>query len=239
MKKGMLVLWLVGAAIYSVDTLFIAGPKSPSPPPPTLAPLSTNQVDNGPLRSWDPYLRGHATTQPSSQPASPPISPRIDDHQHAPLPETPVEATSNDAAPLTTEDASESGDANWVKVILPAKLHSAPDVSSPVVNYYPPGTVLRATSARDGWAAIVNPSTQTKGWILEQYLSSTGSPNQPGPVADMPQTTAEKIAPLPSTSPPSPRAAPIAKLAEWEPVTRPTYPHRHRRLGILGLFRRF
>lgn len=239
MKKGMLVLWLVGAAIYSVDTLFIAGPKSASPQPPTLLPLSADQGGNVPLRSWDPYLRGHATTQPSSQPASPPISPRIDDHQHAPLPETPVEATSNEGAPLTTEDASEDADANWVKVILPAKLHSAADVSSPVVNYYPPGTVLRATSARDGWAAIVNPATHTKGWILEQYLSSTGSPNQLGPVEDMPQTTAQKIAPLQSTSPPSPRSASNTNLAEWEPVTRPTYQRRHRRLGILGLFRRF
>jgi hypothetical protein len=239
MKKGLLVLWLVGAAIYSVDTLFIAGPKSPSLPPPTLVPSSTDQVGNGPVRSWDPYLRGHATTQPSSQLASPPISPRIDEHQHAPLPETPVQAASIDAAPLTTEDASESADANWVKVILPAKLHSAPDVSSPVVNYYPPGTVLRATSARDGWAAIVNPATQTKGWILEQYLSSTGSPIQLGPVADMPQTTAQKIAPLPSASPPSPRSSSNTNLAEWEPVTRPTYQRRHRRLGILGLFQRF
>lgn len=241
MKKGMLILWLLGAAIYSVDTLFIAGPKSPSPQPPAVVHPSTDQVGNRPLRSWDPYLRGHDRTQPSSQPASPTISARIDDHRHAPLPETPVEAASNDEAPLTTEDAfSDGAEANWVKVILPARLHSAADISSPVVNYYPPGTVLRAASVRDGWVAIVNPATQTKGWVLEQYLSFTGSPKQLRTVEeDVSQTTSQKVPPLSNTSPPSARSAPNTNLAEWEPLTRSTYQRRHRRLGLLGLFRRF
>lgn len=241
MKKGMLVLWLVGAAIYSVDTLLITGPKSPSSQNPAVEHPPTDQVANRPLSSWDPYLRGHGPKQPSSQPVSSTISARIDDHQHAPLPETPADTASDHSAPLTTEDASsDSAEANWIKVILPAKLHSAADISSPIVNYYPPGTVLRAVSARDAWVAVVNPATNTKGWILEQYLSSTGSPEQVRRMEqDEPQTTVQKVAPLPNISPPLTGPASNTDLAEWEPPSRPTYQRRHRRLGLLGLFRRF
>jgi hypothetical protein len=237
-KKSMLVLWLVGAAIYSVDTLFIVGPKSPSPQPPIQAHLSTDQIGNRPLRSWDPYLRGHDTTEPSSHPTSATTA-KSDDHQHAPLPEISVTATTDDEAPLATEGASpDSAEANWVKVILPAKLHRAADVSSPVVNYYSPGTVLRAASVSDAWVAIIDPATQAQGWILQQYLSFTGSPKQLRTVEDdVPQPTAEKVAS--NTGPPSARSGPNTNLAESEPLTHSRYQRRHRRLGLLGLFRRF
>ena len=241
MKKGILILWLVGAATYTVYTLFIAGPKSPSPPPPSIEHLSSDQAGNRPSSSWDPYLRGHRPIQPTPQPATPPVSAVTDDHQHAPLRETPLEAARNAPAPSTTEDESTaSAEENWVKVILPAKLHSASDISSSIVTYYAPGTVLRAESTKDGWVETVNPATQSRGWILEQYLSFSGSPEQTRPMQRVPQTIAQRVAPLPDTSPTLAPSALNTKLAEWEPQTRPTsHERRHRRLGLLGLFRRF
>ena len=240
MKKGILILWLVGAAIYTVDTLLVTGPKSPSPTPPPVEHPSSDQVGNRPSSSWDPYLRGHGPNQLTPQPATSPVSVVNDDHQHAPLPETPLEAASNDAAPQTVEDASSaSAEENWVKVILPAKLHSAANISSPIVNYYPPGTVLRAELTKDGWVETVNPATQSKGWILQQYLSLSSSPEQVRPV-EQNVATAQKVTPLPETSPPLAPSASNPNLAEWEPQTHPSsHERRHRPLGLLGLFRRF
>src|SRR4051812_42213455 len=42
------------------------------------------------------------------------------------------------------------------------------------IHFTKPGTKLQVESRSDGWLGIFNPTSQMRGWILEQYLSFAG-----------------------------------------------------------------
>jgi hypothetical protein len=65
----------------------------------------------------------------------------------------------------------------WVKVVHGAKAHSAASISSPITKFYPPGKELQILGRENGWIELVDPATQERGYVFEQYLVAIDSPS--------------------------------------------------------------
>jgi hypothetical protein len=63
-------------------------------------------------------------------------------------------------------------DALWVTVLLPARVHTGPSVDSPIRQFYPAGTPLRATRYQNDWFEISEPGSSQSGWIYRKYLGA-------------------------------------------------------------------
>src|SRR5437870_1257293 len=128
MKKAVLLLWLVGAAVYTVDTLTVPRPyshtgKTQVSAQPETRPPASNQPDQ-PLRSWGPFLPGHRPDQHAAPPALPKfgtlqpsqdLAADIGQQPNRDIAEPSLNG--NDG----TDASSEFIEAEWVKVILAAK----------------------------------------------------------------------------------------------------------------------
>jgi SH3 domain-containing protein len=249
MKKAVLTLWLAGAAVYTVDTLIVTRPPAPTDKPQVSAAppeYASNQPDQ-PLRSWGPFLPGHGPEQYATAPALPKsetLQPAQDLVADSRQPTNPEFAELNGKTDASSE-FSDADQTEWVTLILAAKVHTEPNISSPTLTFYQPGTKLQVESRSDGWLGIFNPTSQMRGWILEQYLSFAGpSPTQSASLS----TADEGPKPIRKTSPKAskPKRSPTlsspndAVIAEWDPSTGESARHdRRRRLGLFGLFGRF
>jgi hypothetical protein len=60
------------------------------------------------------------------------------------------------------------------KVVVAARVHSEPSVSSPTVRFFSPGTELQVVRRESGWVELFDPATQERGWVFESYVFSTG-----------------------------------------------------------------
>ena len=60
------------------------------------------------------------------------------------------------------------------KVVVAARVHSEPSVSSPTVRFFSPGTELQVVRRESGWVELFDPATQERGWVFESYVLSTG-----------------------------------------------------------------
>jgi hypothetical protein len=69
-------------------------------------------------------------------------------------------------------------ESTWVKVLLPARVHSGPSVDTPIIRFYAVGTPLRASRYRDDWFEIIEPSTSKSGWIYRKYLGAISNSEQ-------------------------------------------------------------
>jgi hypothetical protein len=249
MKKAVLMLWLAGAAVYTVDTLIVTRPHSPTGKTQVSAQPehASNQPDQ-PLRSWGPFLPGHRSDQHSAPPALPKSGTLLPSQDLAA--DIGQQANRDIAEPSLngndrTDASSEFSEAEWVKVILAAKVHTKPDISSPTLTFYQPGTELQVESRSDGWLGVFNPTSQMRGWILEQYLSSIAGPS---PTQSASLSTDEGPKPIRKTSTKASKPKRSLTLsspnypvvAEWDPSTRESARHDgRRRLGLFGLFGRF
>ena len=63
-------------------------------------------------------------------------------------------------------------DALWVTVLLPARVHTGPSVDTPISQFYPVGTPLRATRYQNDWFEIGEPGSSPSGWIYRKYLGA-------------------------------------------------------------------
>ncbi len=163
MKRLLVSLCFLGAAIYAAGTLF---------PPPNPTSLQVRPAHSEPrqLRSWGTTLSDLPLGQkPRAQLAS---------YQNpAPLP--PQKADAADFRPAATAAASdelEFKSVEWTKVAIAAKIHSKASVSSATVRYYRPGTELQVVSRDGGWVSVSDPVTQERGWVLKKYLASSEGP---------------------------------------------------------------
>ena len=135
------------------------------------------------LRSWGSNLHALVISQPPS-----PQSPQ----QNAAYGRSPNrEGQSSermagvDDRPAASENkltASEMNGAEgdlfeWAKVTLAARVHSEASVSSAIIRFYPPGTVLQVVRRENGWLELLDPATQERGWVFEKYLSSIDGPS--------------------------------------------------------------
>ena len=66
----------------------------------------------------------------------------------------------------------------WVMVLLPARVHTGPSVDTPIIQFYPVGTPLRATRYQRDWFEIIEPSTSKTGWIYRKYLGAISDSEQ-------------------------------------------------------------
>lgn len=65
----------------------------------------------------------------------------------------------------------------WLSVRLAARVHREPSVSSPITQFYQPGTMLQVVSRENGWVEISEPTSNQGGWMLEQYLAQIDGPH--------------------------------------------------------------
>jgi hypothetical protein len=66
----------------------------------------------------------------------------------------------------------------WVMVLIPARVHTGPSVDTPIIQFYPVGTPLRATRYQRDWFEIIEPSTAKTGWIYRKYLGAISDSEQ-------------------------------------------------------------
>jgi hypothetical protein len=135
------------------------------------------------LRSWGSTLQSlgreadaePARAEPSSDGTSPlpqPV-PKAGNAAVANLSLTPAAAE----APAAMTEASADA-VGWAKIVLPAKGHREPSVSSAITKFYPSGTELQVTARQSGWVQLLDPVTGERGWVFDQYLVSIDSPSQ-------------------------------------------------------------
>ena len=110
-------------------------------------------------------------------------------------------------------------ESTWVMVLIPARVHTGPSVDTPIIQFYPVGTPLRATRYQHDWFEIIEPSTSKTGWIYRKYL---------GAISDSEQTKiasqeAQGRSPIDQVSVPVKRyanAVPVKRYAKAIPVKR-------------------
>jgi hypothetical protein len=137
------------------------------------------------------------------------------------LPNADDQPAAADKASLPGIDGTEQEPVEWAKVIFAARVHSEASVSSPTVRFYRSGTELQVVRRESGWLQLLDPVTQERGWIFEQYLSSIEGPsptqaameptNEHGPIPAKPA--------LPSSKKRSPPAVPALRVSEDVVVT--------------------
>jgi len=69
-------------------------------------------------------------------------------------------------------------ESTWVMVLIPARVHTGPSVDTPISQFYPVGTPLRATRYQRDWFEIIEPSTSKTGWIYRKYLGAISDSEQ-------------------------------------------------------------
>jgi hypothetical protein len=106
--------------------------------------------------------RGELQKEPSSQPTN---SVRLS----AEVPKERKVITKSSAA-VSPERPHQ--DALWVTVLLPARVHTGPSVDTPISQFYPVGTPLRATRYQNDWFEISEPGSSSSGWIYRKYLGA-------------------------------------------------------------------
>jgi len=227
----VLSLWLLGAALYSVNTLlffnavdvFSGGDKTPA--------LTSRNIPSGAAAS-SPTAEA-ARPAVSTGTAARDVTPRIDvqpgvaglDAGLPPAgaigPATGPSANAGEAAgargdveqqpPLETAEAVAEKDrrtGEWMQVVSGVNMRAGPSTANPVITVQRRGTALEVL-ARDGaWIEVRNPDTGETGWVYASYLGPAEGPVQAAGSASSsaPPTGAEppsRRQPLDAAEPPA------------------------------------
>jgi len=150
--RGLLLLGVVGAILYGLllltDKVVPQGTTGN-----TVA--QANPPAARALRSWGRTLPALVVQSPSDD------RPRHSEQQ-------PV---ADDRLDVSVEKLAEAN-VVAVKVVLAARMHSEPFVSSPTVRFYTPGTELHLVRRHNGWVELIDPVTRQRGWVLESNVFS-------------------------------------------------------------------
>ena len=170
------------------------------------------------LRSWGSNLPALVISQPPS-PQSPQQNAAYgrSPNREGQSSERMAGADDRPAASENKLTASEMNGAEgdlleWAKVTLAARVHSEASVSSAIIRFYPPGTVLKVVRRENGWLELLDPATQERGWVFEKYLSSIDGPSAIQAAID--SSTEDRLAeagPARPVSPGSKNRSPAAK----------------------------
>lgn len=191
--RGLLFLSAVAAALYGL--LLVTHKVLPDGKEDTFASKTQlNHPNDRELRSWGSNLPALVNSQqPSPRPpqqngASAPRPIEENSSRYAQLTSAPDDAPVASADNLAASELSLSkGEhSEWAMVMLPARVHREASVSSPTIRFYRPGTELQVARRENGWVELLDPATQERGWIFENYLSSIEGPGRTQAAMDSP-----------------------------------------------------
>jgi SH3-like domain-containing protein len=174
--KGFLFLSLVCAAIYGalvVSNDFLTSHRAEE----RLAKQSLGNPDARQLRSWGSDLPSLVSS--NSQAILEPLqesslaAPSSESRQHS-TPGAGVVTVSPSVSGQNSSTASMPIES--AKIILAARVHSRPYVSSPIIRFYSRGTALQVIDRQNGWVQVADLASGEEGWVLEQYLVATEEP---------------------------------------------------------------
>ena len=200
MMRALLFLSLVGAAIYGF--LVISGGNTKESQ--TIQTQPNHSVDER-LSSWGSYLARSPSQNPqlatSQRPAPSPPQLGDDASQNSERkPGTEYQLAASEDKTLASESVgAEPESVEWAKVMLAAQMHSEASVSSPTVRFYSPGSELQVVKREGAWFEVLDPVTQERGWVLDQYLSSIAS-STPTQVATESTTEPQSAKPAPKAN---------------------------------------
>jgi hypothetical protein len=187
MMRALIVLSLAGAAAYmllpaSEEREWNADEKVSTA---RLDPLPQDPLPQGErkLRSWGSTLKSLGRDSQGREAGSPqpPVSPTL--KQEALY--QPDRLAGNQASQPAAETGAAPAEAiqdaaahvAWAKVVHGAKAHSAASISSPITEFYPPGKELQIIGRESGWIELLDPVTQERGYVFEQYLVAIDGPS--------------------------------------------------------------
>lgn len=150
--RGFLLLSVVGALLYGLLVLTADVPDWKAEH--SLGGHTERPADRT-LRSWGSNLPALVSEQPSNDRPSMAVRDKLFDLSQEKLAEGTVGGET-------------------AKVVLAARVHSEPSVSSPTVRFFSPGTELQVVRRESGWVELFDPATQERGWVFESYVWSTG-----------------------------------------------------------------
>lgn len=178
MKRLLLFLFLVGAAVYlfmSPDT-----PEADQTPaaPPRHAELSPRE----PLHtSWGSNLQSlrEADQEPPAQTLHVSARPI---QQARETPDRQVKQPSADERPAIM--AAVGPAVQWVKITRAVELRREAEVSSSGFRHYPAGSELMAVGASNVWVQLLDPTTQERGWVYHNFLTPIDGPSATRPALE-------------------------------------------------------
>lgn len=156
--RGFLLLSVVGAFLYGLLLLTADVPDRKAE---HSLGGHTERPDDRTMRSWGHNLPALVIKQPSNDRPSAAVGDDLFDLSQEKL----AEGTVRGALLAPPETA---------KVVVAARVHSEPSVSSPTVRFFTPGTELQVVRRESGWVELFDPATQERGWVFESYVWSTG-----------------------------------------------------------------
>jgi hypothetical protein len=154
--RGLLLLSVVGAFLYG---LLLVVPEVTDRKAEHSFSSHAERHEDRTIRSWGRNLPALLTRQPSND-----------------YPRAAVEDDLFDLSQekLATVRGVEQAQPETAGVVLAARVHSEPSVSSPTVRFFAPGTELQVVGRENGWLELFDPATQERGWVIESYVWSTG-----------------------------------------------------------------
>lgn len=170
MKEFLILVGLVGAAIYAF-LIFTHDALTDGKPENTRTGQAQPIVPSAHLSSWRPQKQDPQVTTAQSTPQQ---SDDLSESERGGFAASESQPTSYGSKTAEPEPVERT------RVVLAAEMHSQATVSAPTLRYYRPGTELQVVRREGIWFLLSDPVTQERGWVLEQYLSSTAdsSPTQ-------------------------------------------------------------
>ena len=174
--RFFLFLCVLGVVAYAL----LPAPSQPREDRVAIAASDNHSQTDRTLRSWGSTLQSLGR-EADAAPASDETSPRPQTSASTPKGSNPSLATVS-IAPAAAEAPAQTIEAradtvDWAKIVLAAKGHREPSVSSPVTKFYPAGTELQVTGRQSGWVQVLDPVSGERGWVFDQYLVSIDGPN--------------------------------------------------------------
>jgi len=161
--RGFLLLSVVGAVLYGL-LLFTANDGPDRKADYSLGGrIAPNRPAGRALRSWGSNLPGLVIKQTSDG---------LGTEQTA-RGEGRFDVSQEKLAQATVGSALQA-QPQTAKVVLAARVHSEPSVSSPTVRFFSPGTELQVVRRESGWVELFDPAAQERGWVFESYVWSAG-----------------------------------------------------------------
>ncbi|MGB0058269.1 MAG: hypothetical protein WBQ20_16265 [Methyloceanibacter sp.] len=200
--KGLMFLSLVGAAIYALLVYTNDALKDGNAEITYAGQAQSNHTVGEHFSSWDAYLPTPAVSQ-NSQSANSQQGDDASQDSERQLDGRHQLATS-EGAQAAGRDSSEpqTVSVEWVKVVLAAKMHDQASVSFPRS-----GSIPQARIKREGsWFLVSDPITQEQGWVLDEYLSSSGATSS--------QAALESTTEPPSTKAASPKSKKLSQSSK-------------------------